>query len=146
MARNHTDQGPRAREARSNRISANPAAAKTARPPRTPNFTILSTEPDAPAELLDILRYGEVRCAGKNAWLVAARREDWIHDRHHVVVLRGGTLVCGCRQGWARRMCAHVVAVRHLATVPEKASVGAQIRLFDDTVPVVRAASAGGSR
>lgn len=108
----------------------------TARPKNHPNFTIVSTEPDAPAELLGILRYGKVRSAGKDTWLVAARHEDWVHGREHVVLLSGAVLVCDCRQGRAGRACAHVVAVRHLATAkPTIAADPRQLRLTPEPGP-----------
>jgi hypothetical protein len=143
VARNHIDQGARALEARpgesqAKAFSGGPAAATEMQLTPTPNFTVLSTEPDAPAELLGILRYGKVRSTGKDTWLVAARHEDWIHGREHVVLQSGAVLVCDCRQGWAGRACAHVVVVRHLATVePTVAPDPRQMRLTSEPGPPV---------
>lgn len=105
-----------------------------------PNFALVGSAYRTPTDLLDLLLYSEVQRHGKNRWYVRARFEEWVRSPgHEVHINHTGRLVCDCRQGMSlRRECAHVVAVRHLATTTAKPVIAEQIRLFPEPPTPVR--------
>jgi hypothetical protein len=147
VARNHTDQGVRTREARLGKphvkaFSGEPAAAKKTRPARipVPDFVLVGDAYGAPTTIGDLLRFARVEPVGRNRWYVEARPLEWVFVPGHVVWLtRGGHLQCDCRQAVAGHACDHVLAVRHLGIIrPARSADPRQMLLFGDTEPVVR--------
>jgi hypothetical protein len=145
VARNHTDQGIRTREARPNEphakaFSGGSTALKQTRPTRTPNFHLIGDAYGVPTTIGYLLRFARVKPVGRNSWYVEARPLEWVFLPGYVVWLtRGGRLQCGCRQAVAGRACDHVLAVRHLGTVkPAGPADPRQMRLVPDAELVVR--------
>jgi hypothetical protein len=104
-----------------------------------PNFTMVGEPRTAVPALLDLVLYSEVVRYGSGRWKVRARFDEWVgRSPHHVVWMLNGSLRCDCRQGIAGRVCAHVVAVRHLGVMTAKAAVPEQIRMFPNPVSDVR--------
>jgi len=87
----------------------------------TPNFELVGPARSVSSELLDLIRFADIKPFGRNKWHVKAKLAEWIDFRvpGHIVWLDGG-LHCTCRQGMASRICVHVIAVRQMGFVRPK--------------------------
>jgi hypothetical protein len=147
VARNHTDQEVRTREARAGKPHAKPfsgePAAKKTRPAQNPvpEFVLVGDAYGEPTTIGDLLRFAHVEPVGRNRWYVEARPLEWVLLPGHAVWLTpGGLIQCDCRQAVAGRECDHALAVRHLGTVkPARPADPRQMRLVPDAEPTVRA-------